>query len=259
MNLRFEDGSVATRLSFEDGDEACVAYFEDGHDPVYEKPGLANAPTIENYGASSGSGNHKVLTLNATQLPIDITVTGNLTNVDRWTVTRIASGSSTPVSAGRNQNVGSGRVDYQEALSSQFKPDSQGWTYALLAENTTLAACGNRHASCSVRLVTGPTLASFTTSDVVSTQTPSGLFKRSYLNWAMTLGDPEGTATLTQVGTRHISHLPSSSRLTVANGVATGSHRQFVQTSGTEGGYTDLTLTVTGEGGSVSRTSRIVW
>ena len=139
MALFWENGTeAAVALRFQDSAEACAAYYEDGHVPIYVKPGLENAPVISNYGASSGSGNHKLLTLNANQLPIDITVSGNSTNTNQWTIRRIVGSVVTQVAAGIDQSPETVRAFYQEALTAQFKPDSTGWAYTLLVENLSL-------------------------------------------------------------------------------------------------------------------------
>lgn len=259
MPLYFENGSQATGLYWEDGPEVCVAYWEDGGEHVFEKPGLVNVPVITDFGATDGSGKQKTLTVNATQLPIGVVISGSCQHTDIWTINRVVAGSLSPVAAGRNQTPQTVRAEYQEDLTSQLKPDSQGWVYNLMAENSTLGNCGIRHATCRVRLVTGPVLRAFAASSPSGVQTPSGVFQRSYLSWDADAGDPEATWSLSQSGTRVISHLPSSSRLTPANGRATGTRRQIVQTAGDLGGYTDLTLTGRGEGGTASRTVRIVW
>ena len=59
MPIRWQDGAAVTGIHFENGPAVHAAYFEDQHAPVFTR---ADPPVISNWGASSGSGNHSILT-----------------------------------------------------------------------------------------------------------------------------------------------------------------------------------------------------
>lgn len=247
MSIYFEHNALAKDLRYEDQSSPThAAYWEDGQDPVFTR---SDPPSIAHFGASSGSGNHALLTLNASQLPIDITISADLTGATRWEIQRVVGAASVPVAAGSTQ-----RAFYQEPLTSTFKPDSDGWSYLLTVWKVDVQV----HATARVRLVTVPTLSSFSATAPVGVQIPAGTFQRSYLTWEATAGDPDAVWSLTQSG-QFIAHLPSSQHLTPAAGRAAGNHRQFVQISGTPGGRTTLTLTGRNEAGQVSRDVSITW
>ena len=247
MALYFENSGVAVDLRYEDQATAAhAAYWENGFVPVFTR---ADPPVISNFGASSGSGDHSILTLNNTEIPIDITVSADLSNATRWEFKRIVGSEENIVASGTTN-----RAFYLESLTSTFKPDSNGWHYLLTVWNGNTQV----HASTTVRVVTAPTLTAFASSSIVGVQTPTGTFQRSYLTWDATSGDPESTWSISQTGL-HIQHLPSSRHLTPAAGRATGDSRQFVQISSTPGTTTTLTLTGTNEAGSTSMSTTITW
>ena len=213
MALYFANSAIITALRFEDqSDPTQAAYWEDDSEPVFT---LADPPGITHFGASSGSGNQDLLTINATRLPIDITVSADLSSATRWQIDRVVWAQVNSVAVGATQ-----RAFYQEPLTRTFCPDSSGWVYLLSVWNGTTVV----HRTARVRVIRAPVLSSFTAEVPVGIQTPTGTYYRSYLSWMADGGDPDATWALSQAG-HAVAHLPSSSRLTPANGRAIGTSR----------------------------------
>ena len=247
MTIYFEDGGAVADIRFEDqANPTLAAYWEDGSAPVFT---LANPPGISHFGISAGSGNQYLLTIVATRLPIDITISADLSSATRWQIERVVGANVNSVAVGATQ-----RAFYQEPLTRTFRPDSSGWVYLLSVWNGATVV----HRTARVRVIRAPVLSSFIASAPVGVQTPGGIYQRSYLSWMADAGDPAAVWSLSQAG-HAIAHLPSSSRLTPENGRAVGNSRQFVQTFGTPGASTHLTLTGSNEAGQAARSVMINW
>ena len=236
------------------GTEAHRIYDPDGNE-VWAHPG----PRITQYGASAGAGNMQTLTINRNRLPFSPTISGTFPddNVVSWGLNRIVGAASSQIANGAVKTDGThyASARHQENYTSDFRPDSSGWRYALTA---TDADADSSVAVCTVRTVLAPTLAAFTNSGAGALQGPGVNQQVAYLNWTGEEGDPNSVWTLTQSG-RHVATLPSSRHLSAAQGAATGTHRTRIQVAGGGGGSTTLTLTARNDGGTVSRSTTINW
>lgn len=255
-----------TRIRHQDGAtlrEVQHVYDGQRHDPVWSH---AQGPVLTGFGASQGSGTFPVLTLNRTQLPISPTVRGALaaqagTTLTGWTLYRYTHDGTRQEAALGGPGVT--QVHFQENLTSQFRPPASGWRYELVATDSD---GGETHASCTIRVVTAPTVANLrATAPVFLGNSNTQVV---YLNWDATGGDPPATWQMAQgVGDSAQLTLPTGQRLSPAQGRATGLQRTRVARVGHGGvshlhleGINDATLPVNrGPGRIQSNTLTINW
>ena len=238
------------------GDEVRLVYVGTNHTPAYQKD---HGPLITNFGASDGqTGNLARLTINATRLPISPTVRGTLTarpgtTLQSWHLSRVDhAGNQVEVARG---GVGVSQVDYTEPLAADLHPPASGWQYHLLALDN---AGESSHATCTIRVITAPTLTAFMATPPANVQAPGVDRQCSFLTWTGTDGDPVGTWSMNQTG-RIIAALPSSRHLSAAQGRATGNHRTKVCVATGGGLVTTITLGVSNEAGNASMLVPINW
>ena len=229
-------------------DQICLGYFGRNHDPFFERAGQ-NAPVISNFQAANSSSSGKTLTLNVTDLPASVSITADITNATSWTLTRVTGGVSSVVASSPS---GEARLSYTENLATDFKPDSNGWSYNLHVENSALGNCGSRHSTIKVRVVTAPILSAMSATAPASSQGPGTFIQCSTISWSATAGDPPAAWSFSQTGF-HLTNIPSSRHATP------GQSPQRVCTLLRPGQTTTLTLTGTNEGGTVSRSVTIHW
>ena len=220
-------------------------------DVVLEIPGLAgNAAEITDFGATKGSGKQEILTLKTTELPNTISISATLENCTSWDLYRIDhNGNSVKVASSPSPATS---MSHNENLSSTFKPNSYGWHYNLVAYNSALGDCGTAHASIIVRVITAPSIQSFTASAPASSQAPGVFIQCSTLEWTASTGDPPARWEFSQSG-YHLATIPSSRH------ADPNSSPQRVCTSSQPGETTTLVLTGTNEAGSVSQSVDISW
>lgn len=213
-------------------------------------PGLPdNAPAITNFQAAVGASSGTTLTVNDSDLPETVTITADIADATSWDLIRVANGTTNTIVS---SSTGESTLSYTESFSSTFKPDSNGWSYNLIATNSALGNCGTRHATIKVRVVTAPTIASMSASPPASSQTALQFIQCSTVTWAATAGDPPASWEFTQSGFQ-LAHVPSSRHATP------GQSPQRVCTVQRPGQTTTLTLTGTNEAGSASRSVSIPW
>ena len=270
---RYSDGSwrnINGVFAYAGGAWRPIRHVYDGqrHDPVWSH---RRGPTIVDYGAASGQpGTMKEtrLTLNNSLIPAQgqpsfrPVISARLEpaagrQVAGWHINRVThDGQSQQVATGGTTfQPGNVDVSFTENFNQDFKPDSHGWRYVLTATDNL---GGFSTATCTIRVVTAPTLTAFAATPPANVQAPGVDRQCSFLTWTGTDGDPAATWTLSQSG-RTIAALPSSHHLSAAQGRATGNHRTRVCVNTGGGGSTTLTLTATGEGGTASRQVAINW
>ena len=162
------------------------------------------------------------------------------------TITTVASSPSAATS-----------VLYTESLTSTFHPPASGWSYNLVAHNAALGSCGAAHATATIRVVTAPTVTSFTAGAPASSQGAGTFIQCATVRWTSTAGDPPATWAVTQTGVA-IPHLPSARVSAPAYG-ARGQRVCLTDTVHSGATTTTLTLTGTNEAGSASRQATITW
>ena len=213
--------------------------------------------TIEDWGFTSGTMKESPLTINVTSLPVTIVGSATLDNETSWRIYRVAGSTTDNVASGASEDVS---VSYSETLTSDFKPDSNGWQYELIGYNNWLpGSTGTEHATAIVRTVKAPSLTAFTATAPSQSSGPGGNTQCVYLNWTLEDGDPVVTGVLSQSGSRTLATLPISRHFTKAGGVLTGNSRIRVCAPAGGGGSTTLTLTFENEGGTSARSVTINW
>lgn len=224
-----------------------------GHESFFEEP---NIPTISLFGArrDSGTGLVHTLTLNSTELPVEVVIgAASVSNTTSYKLTRIAGSSTSIVQESPSAATS---IHYNEQFTSDFHPNSSGWSYILEVRDSAGGQCGFRHAQALVRFITRPTLSAFYASSIFIEQTavPSVNRQCVMLHWTSTAGSPVATWGLIQRG-RQIATLPSARRLVPALG--TTGYKVCVASGGSQS--TTLVLTGNNEAGPVTRSLTINW
>ena len=227
-----------------------------GTTPILDHAPPAGVPAgISDWGATAGTLKAPRLTVNRTAITsqgLVISMSGTLTGSARWEIWR-NFGTGHNVAA-----VGTGTApSTTESLRPDFHPPASGWTYRLHAYASD-ANGADADATLTVRVITAPTLTSFTATSPANVQAPGIDRQCVWLMWMATPGDPPAVWNMTQAG-RVITSIPSSSRLTPSHGRASGNLRQRVCVN--TGGNLDSTLTLGGrnEAGNVSMAVVIRW
>ena len=227
-----------------------------GTTPVLDQSPPRGVPaTISDWGATAGRQKSKRLTINRTSITsqgLVIRMSATLAGAARWEVWRdYGTGSGVA-------GVGTGIApSLTESLTPDFRPPASGWTYRLHAYAADPDGA-DADDTLVVRVVTAPTLTSFTATPPANVQAPSIDRQCVWLMWTATAGDPPAVWNMTQAG-RPIASLPSGSRLTPLHGAAVGNLRQRVCVNTGGGLVSTLTLGGMNEAGNVSRQVVIRW
>ena len=209
-------------------------------------PGQPSPPVIANFQCRQLPRGTlgKDITVNESGFPLQVQFSANITGADRWDFYR--TGNAVPLASGL------ANVDllHTVTLNDDFKPGSAGWSYNLVAKNTTLGNCGTRSDTVSVRSVRAPLINTFRASSPASSQGPFQHIVCSNLTGDVDVGDPPAQWNYSQSG-KHITHLPSSRHAI--------QFPQRVCITSSDGTDTTLTLTGSNEGGTVSSSVTIDW
>ena len=176
---------------------------------------------------------------------LDITINGTLADTTRYHVDRVIDGRTARMAESPDDRLNPPTgVSVVDRLTPDLKPRYSGWHYNLAAYNSWLGACGTVHATCVVRVITPPTITSFTDHD--HGQHATGANDRfAWLQWVASEGDTGGnTWSMEYLSGRRPRSIPTGRHLSAAQGAQTGLHRTRIQVPATGAATTRLRLRV---------------
>ena len=228
-----------------------------GTTPILDQRPPTGIPArISDWGATSGQGKQRRLTINRTAITpqgLVISMSATTTGSNRWEIWR-NYGTGHGIAAEGTDTAPS----TTETLRPDFHPPAAGWTYRLHAYATDPFGA-DADDTITVRVITRPTLTAFdATTPAGGTTAPFLNRQCSWLTWTATAGDPSAVWSMSQSG-RTIAALPSGSRLSPSHGRAEGTERARVCVNAGGGLVTTLTLGGRNEAGNVSRAVTITW